>query len=284
MILFWATQVTGSETAATPQRWISLAPHLTELVFEAGAGERLVGAVEWSDHPDAARSLPRIGDAWRLDVERMLRLDADLVLAWGGTTPPAAIERIEALGIRVEILFIESLDDIAPAIIRLGELHGAPEIALRTARSFEQELSVWRDKASNRGDPVRVFYQVSSRPLFTLGGEHPINEIFEACGAANLFGETGASALNVDPEAVLRRDPDAILIGADAEPPIEPDPASPLDRLRATECGHVLSIDASLLVRPTPRVLQGIERLCDWLEREVRNADPAECRPRSAAR
>lgn len=278
-LISMAAAAPASETV--PERWITLAPHLTELAFAAGAGDRLVGAVEWSDFPEAARALPRIGDAWRIDFERILELRADLVLAWGDTTPPAAIQRLEALGLRVEAIDIDSMDDISAAIRRLADFTDDATAGKVAARRFEDALSKHRQTRDKDAAVVSVFYEVSAQPLFTLGGTHPINEVLALCGAQNLFADVPGRALNVDLEAVLRRKPDAIVVGRDASQPEPIEPWKPLQEMRAVSCGHVLEVDPALLVRPTPRVLQGVAKLCQWLDTAVRGAPERSCRPRA---
>lgn len=268
---------------ATPQspRIVSLAPHLTELAFAAGIGDTLVGVVEWSDYPAEAESLPRIGDAFRFDLERIVRLEASHALAWGGGTPAAAVAELETLGVEVEVIEIETLAQIGAAMERLGVLGGSPETARAAAAAFRARLSGFRGSGpgtrhESREKRVSLFYQVSETPLFTLGGTHVINEVFELCGSFNVFSSLDTRATNVDLEAVLTRDPLAMVIGAEG-------PADKATRwhsypdLRAVACDNILFVDPALLVRPTPRLLDGAARLCTWLDRKVRQADTPAC-------
>lgn len=269
---------------AEPPRIVSLAPHLTELAFAAGVGDRLVGAVEWSDYPEAAAALPRIGDAFRFDFEAVMRLNADTALAWADGTPAAAIDTLQRLGLKVHSIRTGSLDEIGEALRQIGRIGQRPRLGERAAMAFGERVAAFSARAQAK-DPkpgVRVFYQISKRPLFTLGGRHVINEIFRLCGAVNIFETVDAAALTVDVEAVLARAPLAILAGGQ-----EADPG-PLEHWRrdgvtpAARCGHLRIVDPDLLVRPTPRILEGAAMLCDWLDQTVR-ADPrAECRPESA--
>jgi len=263
------------ETPVSP-RIVSLAPHLTELAFDAGIGDALVGVVEWSDYPPAAASLPRIGDAFRFDLERILRLEATQALAWGGGTPPGAIAELEALGVEVEIIEIETLEQIGSAIERLGVLGGNPEAAEKAATSFRIRLSGFRARHEPTRRAVSIFYQVSDRPLFTLGARHVINEVFALCGAVNAFGELDTEAASVDLEAVLARDPAAIVIGGDGNAESASHWAS-YRNLRAVACDNILHVDPALLVRPTRRVLDGARELCVWLDEEVRRAEDPAC-------
>ncbi|MDT8437685.1 MAG: cobalamin-binding protein [Wenzhouxiangellaceae bacterium] len=272
--------MTAAAQTRPPERWISLAPHLTELVFAAGAGERLVGVVEWSDFPAAATELPRIGDAFRFDFERILRLQATHALAWAGGTPGPAIERLRELGLTVKVIETATLDAIGVALETLARRADDPAPGLLAAQRYRAELDRLRTRSHAKPKPVRLFYQVSPRPLFTLGGGHPVNEVFALCGATNVFADSGARALNIDVETLLARDPDAIVLGREPTR-VEPElpPWRDLPGLRAARCEQVLAIDPDFLVRATPRMLEGAKLLCDWLDTVVRTAQESDCRP-----
>ncbi len=242
-------------------RVVSLAPHLTELAFTAGAGNSLVGAVAYSDWPEAARELPRIGDAFRFDMETILGLEADLALAWTGGTPEAAAERLEGLGI--EVLWVETrtLPDIARAIERIGRRLGSSARAKASAADFREALDTLRDRHHRRDGEVSIFYQVSAQPLFTLGARHVITEVFETCGARNAFDDLDTEAAAVDREAVIARAPELVIAGADQP---DSDPLAIWRDARMVERGRTRleTVDAELLVRPTPRIIDGITHVC----------------------
>lgn len=274
-----ATATAGVDgDVSAPPRVISLAPHLTELSFEAGIEDSLVGVVEWSDWPPAARDLPRIGDAFRFDLETILRLRATHALAWLDGTPPQAISRLEQAGIEVVMIGIRRIDDIGLAIERLGALAGKPETAATRAEQFRQRLAGMRDGEQPDRSEIPVFYQVSARPLFTLGGRHVINDVFTLCGARNIFAGLDSAAAAVEIESVLAADPLAIIAGRDESR------GDPLERWRAfgqpraVGCGNLLEVDPALLVRPTPRLLDGAQKLCRWLDEAVRQAEDPACR------
>lgn len=262
-VLFGALLLTCTVAAAEQEkpRVVSLAPHLTELAYTAGAGDSLVGAVEYSDWPDAARELPRIGDAFRFDMEAIVGLGPDLALAWRGGTPDAVADQLKSLG--VEVLWIETraLDDIPEAIERLGVALGSPGQARASAAAFRQELAALRLRFGG-GTRASVFYQVSARPLFTLGARHVISEVFSVCGAENAFADLDTEAAAVDREAVIARAPDFIIAGdSGAE-------SDPLEAWRSTSLAEgggarLVTVDPEQLVRPTPRIVEGIELVCE---------------------
>lgn len=253
---------TLATAAAETPRAITLAPHLTELAFAAGGGETVVGVVDYSDYPEPARSLPLIGDAFRLDLEAIVELDPDLALAWRGGTPEAAAESLESLGIEVVWIETRSLDEIGQALRRIGEALGSPGQGAAAAREHESRLERISPPPSGDAPPVKIFYQVSARPLYTLGGRHVINEVFERCGAVNLFADLDTEAGVVDTEAVIARAPDLIIAAREQD---AGDP--PLEHWRDTslvESGdtRLHTVDPNLLVRPTPRIIEGIEHIC----------------------
>lgn len=242
------------------QRIVSLAPHITELAFAAGAGQRLVATVEYSDYPPAARRVARIGDAFRIDLERVLVLQPDLVLTWASGTPAAVLDRLEAMGLRHEAVVTERLDDVPRALRRIGTLAGTARIAERAAVDYEARLAQLR--RSHAGRAARsVFIELDDRPLYTVNDRHVISEVVALCGGRNVFGRLAALAPQVALEAVLAADPEVILSLDDAVA----DPLAEWSRwpaLRAVRAGAVHSLPADLLTRSTPRILDGVEIAC----------------------
>jgi len=262
-------------------RFISLAPHLTELAYASGIGDRLVGVVEWSDYPEAARQLPRIGDAFRFDLEAILRLGTSDALAWQDGTPQAAIDALERLGIEVHSIRTRSLIEIGAALRQIGDLGGKAQRGADAEQEFRTRLEAFprHSDAQHEPAPIRLLYQVSDRPLFTLGGRHVINDVLGLCGAVNVFDDIDAAALTIDFEAALARAPLAIVAGSPESDPGALRAWQASSSTPAARCGHLLAVDPELLVRPTPRILEGAVRLCSWLNLSVRQDPRPECRP-----
>lgn len=257
-------------TLAQPAtRIISLAPHLTELLFAAGAGDRIIAAVAYSNYPAAAGELPRVGDAHNLDVERILALQPDLVVGWGSGNNRAQLEQLARLGLPLYISEPGTLDSIAGTITDFGQLAGSPDTAEVAAADFRQRMQSLRERYSGQAE-VDVFYQYWHRPIMTIGGPHLINEVIRLCGGKNVFADLSQLAPQVSREAVLQADPEAIIgSGEGTQRPPWLDEWSQWPQLRAVRNGHVYDIPADLLLRHSPRLLEGAEILCGQLK-EVR--------------
>lgn len=263
----------GLALAEAPLRVISLAPHLTELAYTAGSGASLVGVAEWSRWPPQARALPRIGNAYRFDLEAILGLDPDLALFWHSGTPEPLAGRLEELGIEVLRIETQSLEQIALALEQIGQRLGSPETARAAADAYRKRLTAIRSRQAHEVD-VSIFYQVAASPLYTLGGRHVITEVFAACGARNLFGDLNTEAAAVDREAVIIGQPDLILVANDQS---GDDPLAGWRSTQLVRQGHtrVESVDPVLLIQPTPRITEGIERVCELVDEVVAVKAPA---------
>ena len=189
-------------------RIVSLAPHLTELLYAAGAGDRLVGAIEHSDYPEAARRLPRVGSETGINLEAVLRLKPDLVAAWPNAGSRRQIERLAALGIPVYRSEPRELDDIAVTLQALGELAGTRATADAAARAFRARAAGLEREHSAK-PKLRVFYQVWGRPLMTVNGAHLISKVIRLCGGENVFAALPVIAPPIDRDAVLPAQVDA---------------------------------------------------------------------------
>jgi iron complex transport system substrate-binding protein len=252
--------------AAPARRVVSLAPHLTELMYAAGAGERMVGAVQYSDYPPAAQRLPRIGSEASIDLEALAALGPDLVVAWPNAGSARAVERIAALGIPVFRSEPRALEDIARTLETLGRLAGTETAAIAAAHAFRARAAAIARRHASRAR-VRVFYQVWDRPLITVNGDHVISKVMRLCGGENVMADLPALAPEIDRELVLRADPEAIVAsGADGERPPWLESWRAFPGLAAVRADNLYAIRADLLQRHTPRLLDGADELCRILE------------------
>ncbi|MCA1247015.1 cobalamin-binding protein [Massilia sp. MS-15] len=261
-------------TVAQPaRRVISMAPHATELLFAAGGGARVVGAMNYSDFPAAARKIPLIGSNSVIDMERVLALKPDLVVVWHTGNTARQIAQIEALGVPVFHSEPRRIAQVADNIERLGRLLGTGPVAAPAAAALRARLAALQARYAGR-PPVTVFYQVWDQPLYTLNDAQIASDAIRVCGGRNVFGALKAVAPQVGIEAVLAADPEAILADKRYDPG---DPGLGLWQaypgMTAVKRANLLTVDGELLSRPGPRTMDGAARLCEALE-EVRRRRP----------
>lgn len=247
------------------QRIITLAPHLAELVFAAGAGEHIIATVEWSDYPAEAVELPRVGDSFRVDMERVISLNPDIVLAWGSGTPQETVNGLRTLGLKVAVLQPTDLESIARQMEWVGRLTGEMDAAEAAAENFRVRRDALAKEFSGRAT-VSVFYQISSQPLYTVSDAHSISALIRLCGGRNVFAELEQVAPAVSREAVLARNPEAVVAGKYSATVESLEEWREWPELAATRMNNLFTVPAELVARATPRILDGAEILCERLE------------------
>lgn len=248
------------------QRIISLAPSMTELLFSLGAGDRIVGVMDFSDFPAQARQLPIVGRFDMLDMERIMALQPDLVVAWRSGNPRASIERLKALGVNVYVAEPESLLSIAGHLTRLGDLTGQQEEAHVLREHFEQSLDSLRNTYSQRTG-VSVFYQVWHSPIISVGGAELINDMITLCGGRNIFAELPVGP-KINLEDVVQRNPQVIIAsGSTPEAPSWLSEWLQWPQLQAVQNGHLYSIAPDIVQRHSMRALQGAAQMCAHIDR-----------------
>lgn len=267
------------------RRIVSLAPHITETLFAAGAGERIVGAVAHSDYPLAARKLPVVGGYNNIDIEAVIALRPDLVIAWQSGNRNAHLDRITALGIPVYVNEALSIEGVARSLEAFGRLAGTDTSAREAARHFRGRATELAARYRDR-PPVRMFYQIWNTPLMTVNGEHLISDVMRLCGGQNVFADLPMLAPRISVEAVLAADPEAIVAsGMNATRPEWLDQWRRWPGLAANAHGNLYFIDPDLIQRHTPRILDGASLLCDILDavREKRRQPSVSSREDSRA-
>ncbi|HSN40808.1 MAG TPA: cobalamin-binding protein [Burkholderiales bacterium] len=256
--------------AAPAQRIVTLAPHLAEIVFAAGAGERLVGVARFSDYPQAAQRLPQVGDGSRVDLERIVVLRPDLILAWKSGNQAGDIARLEKLGYPVLVTEPSRLEDIPRLLRAVGTLAGTALAAQREIDKFNNKINMLRNYYGSR-PRLRVFYEIWSRPLLTVNRRHMISDVMTLCGGRNVFAEAPVLTPVVSVEAVLAAQPEAILGGgsaAEAGRFAAQWRESPVEALRKVP---VFYVEPDIIQRQTPRIVEGAEAICKDLESVRRN-------------
>jgi iron complex transport system substrate-binding protein len=250
--------------AAPARRIVSLAPHATELLFAAGAGAHVVGVSEFSDYPPQARRIPHVGSAAALDLERIVALKPDLVVAWGSGNSAAQIVRLKNLGIPVFESEPRDFAAIASNIERLARLAGTEATGRAAAAAFRARLDGLAARHA-QSTPVRVFYQIWDKPLMTLNDRHMASAVLRLCGGRNVFGNLKQLAPTVGVEAVVRADPEAI-IGGRGEENNAPSSWRRFPNMTAVVRGNLFVADPDLLTRPGPRIVDGAAQICQFLE------------------
>lgn len=244
--------------ASHPESLIVLSPHLTELVFSAGAGELLIATVEYSEYPEAAMRIPRIGDAFRLDIERIVTLRPDLIIAWESGNPAAAVQQLTDLGLAVWLVEIREPSEIPDIIESIGVATGRTATAGAAATSFRRRLQAL-SAAYHDESAVDYFYQVDVKPLFTINGEHLISKSLLLCGGHNIFSDEGSLAFQVAHEAVIARNPRALIA------PLSEGNSDPLAQWRTWPGMQAIQSDALFLL-PADEISRASARLLDSLE------------------
>lgn len=253
--------VAGADMA---HRIVSLAPNLTELTFTAGAGDRLVGVDQYSDFPEAARSIPRIGDAFRVDFERVLALHPDMVLAWDSGTSSVVIDRLRVLHVKVQPIATYRLADISTALREIGRIAGTSATADTAARQFEQEIAALRAEYAGRAE-LSVFLQVNDRPLYTVNGKQIMSELIELCGGRNVFAQLDKFAPEIGVEAVIAANPQ-VIIATEAGGPAAAEQWRRWPHIDAVKNGNVFTVPPDDVTRATTRLARGASVLCRTLE------------------
>ncbi|GGL98941.1 cobalamin-binding protein [Pseudomonas asuensis] len=244
------------------ERIISLAPSMTDIVLELGAEARLMGVLDAGERPASLASLPSVGRYGQINIEQIVALRPDLILLWPGAVPPAQREQLQQLGYPIEVLDVHRLDELADGLARVGQVVGVPDEGRRLAVQFREQLTVMRTRYQ-RLPPVRVFYQVWDKPLYTIGNTQIINDAIQVCGGKNIFADLPQPAPQVGIETVLTRDPDVILAMNQAQ--LQHWGQWPT--LKAVARQHLWAVEDKRLERPSYGMLNAVARLCELLNK-----------------
>ncbi len=260
--------------AQPAKRIVSLAPHVTETLFAAGAGERIVGTVDYSDYPEAAKKLPRVGGYSRFDLEAVAALKPDLIIAWQSGNAAAHVDKLRGLGFPLYVSQPNRIEDVASEIERLGVLAGTNTVANTVASQFRERLAGLHKRYAGR-PAVRTFYQIWKQPLMTIGRRQIITDVVRLCGGENVFAQLETMAPTVTVEAVIAANPEAIIAsGMGDSRPEWLDDWKRWTSITAVARDNLFFVQPELIQRHTPRLLDGAERLCQHLE-TTRSRRPA---------
>jgi iron complex transport system substrate-binding protein len=252
--------------ARPAQRVISMAPHVTELLFAAGGGARIIGAMNYSDYPLEARSIPLIGSNSQIDLERVVALKPDLLIVWQSGNTARQIAQLQSLGIPVFHSEPRKLETVATSLERFGRLLGTEPQAQLAAARLRAKVAALHKRYGSRPQ-VAVFYQAWDNPVFTLNGDQIASDAIRLCGGRNVFGELKTIAPQVSVEAVLQLDPE-VIVGGKLYTPQDRGLSiwQPYKDMTAVKRKNLFTLDEELLTRPGPRIVDGAATLCARLE------------------
>jgi len=262
------TDDAGREVALahTAQRIVALAPHLTELVYAAGAGGQLVAVGKYSDFPPEALAKPVISDAFAVNYEALMQLKADLVLVWGSGTPERIKSKLRTLGVPVYEIEIRSVAGLADTLRSIGRLAGTEGVAQARAQAITNDWAALHKAYAGR-KPVRVFFQLWDAPLMTLNGQHLISSAITACGGSNVFAELPTLTGTVSWEVAVQRDPELVITAGSPSEPAKPGRWADFAQVSATRHGEFGRIEGDLIARSGPRFVDGARELCVAIDR-----------------
>lgn len=262
---------TTSESSPTASdsrgpRIVALAPHLVENLYAIGAGANIVGTTDFADYPEAALNIPRIGNYHRIQIEQVLALKPDLVLAWRSGNPSDDLQRLQQLGINVVYTDIVSLNALAGHFRELGELTKHRQTANRIASHIELRLAQLAAQYQHQAK-VPVFYELWGNPLTTVANQAWPAQQLALCGGQNIFADAIDDYPQVGIEQVLVRQPQVIV-----QPLSKTERSNELDwqqwpTIPAVAQQRFSRPDSDLLHRTTLRMLEGLTQLCQDIDR-----------------
>ena len=253
--------------AKAAERVVALAPHAVENIFSAGGGERLVGVVNYSDYPEAAKKIPRVGTVASHSLEAIVALKPDLVVAWTGSGGTQLLRQLESLGLTVYMSDPRKLPDVARSIRDYGVLMGTEFVAEVAAGQYLSRLDALQAQYYDRAE-LSVLYQVWHTPLQTLNDKHIISDVIRLCGGRNVFGDAVTIAPKINLEAVFARNPDVIIAsGMDVARPEWLDDWKKWPNLKAVEQDNLYFVPPDIIQRHTARILEGAQLMCESLDK-----------------
>lgn len=248
------------------RRIATLSPGATELTYAAGAGDQVVAVVSYSDYPPEAKQVASVGSHTRIDLETLVGLAPDLVIGWVTGNPSEQLETLEALGMPVFYIEPRDMEGVASAIERLARLAGTETAGQAVADNFRNTMNALEERYRDRA-PVPTFYQVWDEPLMSVNDQHLIGQVVKICGGENVFGAQARLVPRIDDEAVLAANPEAIIAGGMGEENRHwLTHWEQYSHLTAVAEDNLFFVPPSLIQRPTPRLMEGTQLLCEKLD------------------
>lgn len=252
--------------AEPAQRIITLSPHLVELLYALGAGDRIVGTVEHSDYPESALQIERIGNYSGIQIERIVALDPDLIVTWKGGSQAADLEKLASLKLPLFHSYPQNIADIGEELLALGKLTGTEERAIDLANQLNNRYKAIKQRYRNK-TKVAVFYQLWHDPFRTLGPNSWISKMIDDCNGKNIFSDAVNDYPVVSMESIVVKNPEVIIIpGHSNNDSSQQTIWQPWPHIEAVKHGRIFALPGDLLHRFTPRALDGLERLCQAID------------------
>ena len=248
------------------KRIVALAPHVVENIYSAGAGNKLVGVVSYSNYPADALKLPIVGGYEQTNHEKIIELNPDLIIGWETGNSHSSLQRLSDLGYPVYIDQPNNLQDVAKSIRDIGVLSGTSDHANKIADQYLLDLAETRSQYKN-AKLLRVFYQVWNSPLYTINGNHIISDAINICGGVNIYADEFAVSPVINIESLLERDPDVIIAGGmSSSRPEWLDDWKAWPSLKAVAKDNLFHVNPDHIQRHTARLLLGLDSICTQLD------------------
>jgi len=248
------------------KRIVSLSPGTTELIYNAGGLKYLKGVVSYSDFPKEAKRIPQVGSYNSIDIEKIVALAPDLIVAWDSGNPPLQLSKLKKLGLTIYLSEPRDFDDIPSSILRLGKLMGSNVTAKKNANEFIERLASLKRQYPKAPDKKSTFIQIWNQPLMSISGEHLISKIVEQCNGKNIFHDTAQLTISLDVETIIQHDPDVIIVTRQGK--LGDTWLSRWKKwefMTAVKSDQLYAVNPDFVVRHTPRILDGIEQVCKLL-------------------
>jgi vitamin B12 transport system substrate-binding protein len=248
------------------ERIVALAPHIVEMLFDIGAGDKIVGTVEYADFPKAALDIPRVGSYHGMQIEKLLALNPDLVIVWKSGNSQSDIDKMKRLGLKVVFSNPKNIEDVATELRYFGELTGNQQKSETVALAYEKRLKTLRVENKNK-QPIPVFYQLWSEPMMTINGTTWINQLIEVCKGVNVFADNATPYPKLSIENVIVAQPHLMIL-----PDENSDKPQPIinwqkwPEIPAVKNNKFIHVDADLLHRFSTRMLSGVEDMCEKID------------------
>lgn len=247
-------------------RIVALAPHIVENLYAIGAGDLIVGTLDYADYPQEATKIERIGGYNGISIEKLLMLKPDMVIAWKSGNQAEDLAQIKRLGIELHLSNPRSIEGVAKEILKLGQLTGRIEQSKKVAEAFTVKLNAIKATQQNK-TTLTGFYQLWPEPMMTVSKNTWINQLIETCQVTNVFADSDTDYPQVSIENVIVTKPQIIIIPNEKSKRVIPTVNwQQWPEVPAVKYEQFISVNADLLHRFSPRMLDGLAQMCDKIE------------------